>query len=98
MNRSTLAKKLSYLAYGVRVSAPRTYGGGSMIYGSTSPYGIQPGPWRMTREYVGYINEASGFGLGVSLIIVGALSILVTLRLVLSAIDEQPDSRQQRER
>ena len=52
----------------------------------------------MTREYVGYINEASGFGLGVSLIIVGALSILVTLRLVLSAIDEQPDSRQQRER
>jgi len=54
------------------------YGGGRMIYGAMSKYGIQQDPVRTTREFVGYINDLDESWLGVGLIFAGALSILVT--------------------
>ena len=58
------------------------YGGGKMIYGAMSKYGIKQDPVRMTREFVGYINDSGELRLGVGFIFAGALCILVTATFI----------------
>jgi hypothetical protein len=80
--RITLAASLPILLSGLPI-----FGGGRMIYGAMSKYGIQQNPVRMTREFVGYINDPGEFWLGVALILAGALSIVLWVALAADAAE-----------
>ena len=83
--RVALAASLPILMSGLPI-----LGGGRMIYGAMSKYGIQQDPVRMTREFVGYINDTGEFWLGVALILAGALSIVGVLYLSRAAARQAP--------